>query len=266
MVLSLQRLSAYCWNPTQQLALTTKPYVRFNLQKITVLVISSHSLEPIICVQYSHFWIAWIEFQGQTRYNLSKFTYTYYRVGHRLKTYNLSTIVAQCSLSSLSASEKWVLRTWTYLWDQAMEGWSVTQWMIILSSKSLQKYQNRNSKLVSSMQVSTWLPNITCNLQLIWLQSCVCKLWLPRLSIHYCARHRFQAFARRHLNYSWVPVLFEWNLSGPVLFLDRSSIWICWFAQICSYAFFVLRDQWMIERLSKAMSSALVCNKFSRTP
>ena len=36
-----------------------------------------------------------------------------------------------------------------------------------------------------------------------------------------------------------------------------------WF---CSYVIFLLRDEWMIERLSEAMGAALVCNNFLPIP
>ena len=54
---------------------------------------------------------------------------------------------------------------------------------------------------------------------------------------------------------------------------DRSSIQTCCFAQdsirnmlFCSYVIFLLRDQWMIARLSEAMGAALVGNNFSPIP
>ena len=66
-------------------------------------------------------------------------------------------------------------------------------------------------------------------------------------------------------------ILFE--SSADALFSDRSSIQTCCFAQdsirnmrVCSYVIFLLRDQWMIERLSEAMGAALVCNNFSPIP
>ena len=54
---------------------------------------------------------------------------------------------------------------------------------------------------------------------------------------------------------------------------DRSSIQTCCFAQdsiqnmqFCSYVIFLLRDQWLIERLSEEMGAALVGNNFSPIP
>ena len=44
---------------------------------------------------------------------------------------------------------------------------------------------------------------------------------------------------------------------------DSDSIWKMLF---CSYVMFLLRDQWLLERLSKAMGAALVGNNFSPIP
>ena len=48
--------------------------------------------------------------------------------------------------------------------------------------------------------------------------------------------------------------------------LHRIQFRTYWFQVICSYVLFLLWDQRMLARLSKEMSSALVCNKFSRNP
>ena len=69
------------------------------------------------------------------------------------------------------------------------------------------------------------------------------------------------------------------NLIAALLTMLK-MIWIIWqhFKQycgsvalhrniwICTYVIFSLRDQWVIERLSKAMGAAFVCNSFSPIP
>ena len=57
----------------------------------------------------------------------------------------------------------------------------------------------------------------------------------------------------------------EQTLSPDKLFIHtccfaQDSIWNMWF---CSYAIFLLRDEWMIERFSKVMGAALVGNNFT---
>ena len=44
---------------------------------------------------------------------------------------------------------------------------------------------------------------------------------------------------------------------------NQDSIWNMWF---CSYVIILLRDQWLIERLSEEMGVALVGNNFSPVP
>ena len=94
-----------------------------------------------------------------------------------------------------------------------------------------------------------------------------CKLWL--LSIKNYAWHCFQAFALLHLKSMCCSI----QLWADALSLDRSLIQTCCFAQdsignmwFCSYAIFLLTDEWMVERLSEAMGAALVGNNFSPIP
>ena len=104
---------------------------------------------------------------------------------------------------------------------------------------------NQKSKLVQLMQVSTWLSDIAFPLQPIWLQT------LFAINSELCqrlfSRDSFQAFS---LLPSEVTLLFDWKLS-------RRS-----FHRQVIIANLLL----MIEMLSEAMSTALVCNKVSLTP
>ena len=65
-----------------------------------------------------------------------------------------------------------------------------------------------------------------------------CSGWIPRLCTQY------QNFLNSNL---W-------------------SIHLMVFKQFCCYVIVLLRDQWMIARLSKAMGAALFCNNFSPIP
>ena len=90
------------------------------------------------------------------------------------------------------------------------------------------------------MQVFTWLSNIAFHLRLFWLQTLVV------IDSESCQRS-FSSFCAPP---SEVAVLFRWNLSRrpvlrPILDLDL--------------LLFLFRDRRMIERLSEAMSAALVC-------
>ena len=67
--------------------------------------------------------------------------------------------------------------------------------MIVHKEKLLRKSSNRKWKLDLSKLVTTWLSNIAFHLQPIWLQTLVAIWW----SIQNHTRHRFQAFARRHV-------------------------------------------------------------------
>ena len=61
----------------------------------------------------------------------------------------------------------------TDLRDQVMDGWSVTQWMIVYKGRLLKKSSNQKSKLVLSTLVTTWLSNISFHLLQIWLETLV---------------------------------------------------------------------------------------------
>ena len=83
------------------------------------------------------------------------------------------------------------------------------------------------------------------------------------------AWHRFQAFARRHLQSLCCSIL----IWADTLFSDRLSTQICCCAQdsiqnmlLCSYVICLLRDQWMIARLSEALGAALVSNNLLLFP
>ena len=82
-------------------------------------------------------------------------------------------------------------------------------------------------------------------------------------------RHHFQAFARHHKKLLCCSI----RIWADALFWDRSSIKIhsfaldsIWNMLLCSYVAVLLRDQWMIKRLSKAMGAALVGNNLSLIP
>ena len=108
------------------------------------------------------------------------------------------------------------------------------------------------------MLVTTWLSNITF----------ICdrfgyKFWLQSIQNH--ARHRFQAFLRRHE----VIVLFYSNLSrgpflGQVTCVDLDLVLCSGFDSehvFSPHVVFLLRDQRMIERLSEIMGATLVSIK-----
>ena len=63
---------------------------------------------------------------------------------------SLRTIFAQCSSSSSSTSEKWEVRTWNLgqIFDRVMDGWSVTQPMIVYKDKKNQSLRLDIYKLV----------------------------------------------------------------------------------------------------------------------
>ena len=152
----------------------------------------------------------------------------------------------------------------TDLWDWVMDNWSVTQQpkMIVYKDKLLKKSSNQNWSLICQgwslhgFQTSHFI----CN-------QFGCKLWLQSIQNH--AWHRFQDFARRHLKLLCCSI----RIWADSLSSGRSTTKVCCFAQdsirnmwFCSYVIFLLRDQWMIKGLSKAMSVALVSNKFLLIP
>ena len=114
-----------------------------------------------------------------------------------------------------------------------------------------------------STLVTILLSNIAFHLRPIWQQTLVAIDSESRLT-------SFPSFCALP---SEVAALFNTNLSRrPFLgqVVDSDLLAGCCFAQdsirkmwFWSYVIFLLRDQWMIERLSKAMGVALVGNNFS---
>ena len=127
--------------------------------------------------------------------------------------------------------------------------------MNVYKGRFFKKSSNRKSKLVLSthgFQTSHFI----CD-------QFGCKLSLR--SIQNYALHRFQAFACRNpksLRCSirrriWADALpWKGRRYRPTALHRIRNMWFC------SYIF-LLRDEWMIERFSEAMGSALVCNNFS---
>ena len=87
--------------------------------------------------------------------------------------------------------------------DLFMDGWLVTQQMIVHKGRLLKKSQTRKSKLVLSRLVTTWLSNIAFFLRLIWLQTLVAIDSESRLTL-------FPSFCALP---SEVAALFDSNLS-----------------------------------------------------
>ena len=126
--------------------------------------------------------------------------------------------------------------------------------MIVYKGRLLKISKIENWSLSLPLQIATW-PFIRCQFG--------CKLWLPLIQNH--ARHCFQAFCTP-------PVQFNLNLNrhpflGQVADLD---LLLCTgFNSEHAYLFLChifLKDQWMIEKLSKTMKKALVDNNFSPIP
>ena len=61
----------------------------------------------------------------------------------------------------------------TDLQDQVMDGWSLTQEMIVYKGRLLKKSSNRKLKLVLSTLITSWLSKIAFHLRPIWLQTLV---------------------------------------------------------------------------------------------
>ena len=114
--------------------------------------------------------------------------------------------------------------------------------------------------------VTIWLSNIRFHLWPIWLQTLVAINSEPRLLL-------FPSFCAPP---SEVAVLFNSNMSRrPVLrqvvnldlpLCTRFNLEHAVTLLFCSYVIFLLRDCWLIERLSEPMGMALVCNNFSPIP
>ena len=128
--------------------------------------------------------------------------------------------------------------------------------MNVYKGRLRKKSSNQKSRLVRSTMVTTWLSNITFHLLPIWLQTLVAI----------DSESYLTSFPRFCAPPSEVAVLFDSNLSrlpflGQVVDLDSIQNML-----FCSYVIFLLRDQWLIERLSEAMGAALVRNNFSPIP
>ena len=100
---------------------------------------------------------------------------TCYSIGHRLE-FKYFHFARFCSMSieqliNLKKVRTENLKLRTNLQDQVMDGWSVTQKMIVYKGRLLKKSSNRKSKLFLSTLVTTWLSNIAFHLRPIWLQS-----------------------------------------------------------------------------------------------
>ena len=135
--------------------------------------------------------------------------------------------------------------------------------MIVYKGKLHKSLQIKNwtcqTSLVLSTLVTTWLLNTPFHLLPIWLQPLVDINSESHVTLlpSFCGQP------------SEVTVLFNLNLSRHP-FLRQVA---CCFAQdsilnmrFCSYVIFLLRDQCLIERFSKAMGEALVSNNFSPIP
>ena len=186
-----------------QLALTTKPQV--HVCQLRKTIYQSSCLAPLngfFCVQNYHYRIAQAEYQGQIRHtrilDCEPSINTCYSIGV------IGQRLGRNIFSPLKFAHHWVINLGkvnenmtfrTDLRDWVMDGWSVTQLMIIFSSRLLKKSWNRKSKLVQSMQISTW-PSM------IHLMCCLfgCKLWLQSIQNH--ARDHFPVLA--HCYQKWL--------------------------------------------------------------
>ena len=127
-----------------------------------------------------------------------------------------------------------------------MTGQSYSRWLFWVAECKL--------KPVQSIQVSTWPLHL-----------------LPFFSINSnfgCYWFRIRYFAYCHLKLLccfigiWADVLFSERSSTEFCCLAQDSIW---YMLICFFALFLLRDQWMIKNLSRAMSTAFAWKKISQT-
>ena len=124
--------------------------------------------------------------------------------------------------------------------------------MIVYKDRLLKKNSNRKLKLVLStlVRVTTWLSNtgIAFHLLLIWLQSLVAIDSELRLTL-------FPSFCAQT---SEVAVHAPFPRTGRFRSAAlQDSIWNMLF---CSYVIFVLRDEWLIEKLS---NFSPILSKFS---
>ena len=117
-------------------------------------------------------------------------------------------------------------------------------------------YINQKKKLVQSMQISTWLAFY------LW------PIWLQSLAVIKSES------SQRLIPSFWalppeVAVLFDWNLSRCPLLrpVVDSDLLLCtgFNLEHAVHVLFLLRDQWMIQRLRKEMNAAWVGNEFCNT-
>ena len=136
----------------------------------------------------------------------------------------LCTIFAQCLWSSSLNSEMWKLITWNL------------------------------GKIFKIKLCQCWSLHGFQTLHFIckWFG---CKLLLQSIQNH--SRHSFPTFQCSHLKWQYclIRILRRCPFQGQALDSIQKM-------QICSFALCLLRDQWMIERLSKAMRSAASIRTF----
>ena len=132
--------------------------------------------------------------------------------------------------------------------------------MNVYKGRLLKKSSNRKLKLVLSTLVTTWPLNIAFHLRPIWLQT------LVAINSEWC-KTSFPSFCEPP---SKVAVLFNSNLSRRPFLAQvvdfRKMLFCSYVIFLLRDIFFLLRDLWLIERLSEAMGAALVCNNFSPIP
>ena len=191
--------------------------------KTGIWLVVSCNLEPIFCVQECRSGIVQVENQGQTRYTRildhNTFIGTSYRTERRLelKFKICSILIEQLNGFRKARSCHWELITWNLgqIFEIKNSSWLFTK---AECSKNL-RIKNRSSSCQCwTFLVTTSLWNIAFHLQPIWLQT------LVTIASESC-RHRFQAFARRHLKLLCCSI----RIWADALFSDISSIKICCF-------------------------------------
>ena len=128
--------------------------------------------QPLFWVQDCHSQIAQVEYQGQAQntriLERKPLIDTSYACNIDL-CWNIFTLHNFCSLLieqliNLEKVRTGILKFRTDLWDRVMDGWSVTQQMIVYKDNLLKKSSNWKLKLVLSTLVTTCLSNITFHL------------------------------------------------------------------------------------------------------
>ena len=139
--------------------LTTKLWNRVSwLKKNSTYLEVFRNLQPLFWVQDCRSQVVQVEYQGKARntriLERKPLIDTSYWFDIDLPSWveivSLRTIFAQCSSSSSSTSEKWEVRTWNLgqIFDRVMDGWSVTQPMIVYKDKKNQSLRLDIYKLV----------------------------------------------------------------------------------------------------------------------